>query len=273
VQREFIDLTPSGETEARRVFARHNMLTRFLQEVLRMPADTAAQEACAMEHSLSSAGLEHLTRFFEFVHACPEGKRLLEKFHGCAKVHDDKQWCAKHCPDDSSQAHLGRPEQTRLAELEPGDQAHIAQINGSSELRQRILDMGLLPDVVVEIDRAGDSDGNVRINVEGFQLRLTGEEANALVVERTHSAPEDNTAEVSPHSSLVDVEIDRLLRVVAIDADHGAILKLMSMGLEVGDRLRVLRRSPLRGPLVVEHRGSEIAIGHGLAKKILVALV
>ncbi|WP_423791992.1 FeoA family protein [Methanocaldococcus indicus] len=53
-----------------------------------------------------------------------------------------------------------------------------------------------------------------------------------------------------------------------INAGYGAIHKLSSMGLNVGSRIRVVRNQS--GPIIVNARGCNIAIGRGLAMKILV---
>jgi Fe2+ transport system protein FeoA len=38
----------------------------------------------------------------------------------------------------------------------------------------------------------------------------------------------------------------------------------------VGHRVELVQRSPLRGPLLVSHDGTEVAIGYRLGEKILV---
>jgi Fe2+ transport system protein FeoA len=44
----------------------------------------------------------------------------------------------------------------------------------------------------------------------------------------------------------------------------------MSMGLGIGHELELLRLSPLGGPLLVLRGETKVAIGYGMAKKILV---
>lgn len=53
-------------------------------------------------------------------------------------------------------------------------------------------------------------------------------------------------------------------------ADERLRAKLRQYGLHVGDRVRVLRSAPLGGPLLVEVNGREIALGRGVAGRILV---
>lgn len=51
---------------------------------------------------------------------------------------------------------------------------------------------------------------------------------------------------------------------------RGLRAKLIQYGLHMGDCIRLLRAAPLGGPLLVEVNGREIALGRGVAEKILV---
>ncbi|NPA62601.1 MAG: ferrous iron transport protein A [Methanococci archaeon] len=55
--------------------------------------------------------------------------------------------------------------------------------------------------------------------------------------------------------------------VKKIDAGAGATQRLTSMGINVGSKLKVVRNQ--NGPVIVSVRGSNIAIGRGLAMKIM----
>lgn len=69
---------------------------------------------------------------------------------------------------------------------------------------------------------------------------------------------------------LVECRTGDRVRIVSIDAGHGAVLNLMNLGLDVGHVVELRRRSALHGPLLVSHDDTEVAIGYGLAEKILV---
>lgn len=60
------------------------------------------------------------------------------------------------------------------------------------------------------------------------------------------------------------------VRIVEISAGKGAVINLMNLGLNIGNEIIVSRRSSLQGPVVVSYHDTEIAIGHGLADKIIV---
>ncbi|UCB60811.1 MAG: ferrous iron transport protein A [Candidatus Bathyarchaeota archaeon] len=46
--------------------------------------------------------------------------------------------------------------------------------------------------------------------------------------------------------------------------------RLEDMGITPGTRVRVVKSAPFRGPIELQVRGSRLAIGRGMARKILV---
>jgi ferrous iron transport protein A len=68
--------------------------------------------------------------------------------------------------------------------------------------------------------------------------------------------------------TLLEIPIGGQARLVKIS--EGLRSKLRQYGLHVGDCIRVLRAAPLGGPLLVEVNGREIALGRGVAEKIIV---
>lgn len=63
---------------------------------------------------------------------------------------------------------------------------------------------------------------------------------------------------------------DTKLKITGIDGGKGLNAKLRQYGLFVGDQVRVLRMAPLGGPVLIEVNGREIALGRGIAAKVLV---
>ncbi len=60
---KMIKLTPLGEEQANAVYARHLIITQFLQEVLGVAKETAENDACRIEHVISEETMEKLTIF------------------------------------------------------------------------------------------------------------------------------------------------------------------------------------------------------------------
>ena len=61
----YVDLTSEGEKLAQSIQKRHNMLIKFLSEILNIDSKTAAEDACKMEHSISPQTFEKLNKFIE----------------------------------------------------------------------------------------------------------------------------------------------------------------------------------------------------------------
>ena len=68
-----IKLTPQGHKVARDVIRRHDALTRFFAQALGIDQETAEEDACKIEHVISPLSMERLTKFVEFIGACPLG--------------------------------------------------------------------------------------------------------------------------------------------------------------------------------------------------------
>jgi DtxR family Mn-dependent transcriptional regulator len=68
-----IKLTPKGDNVARDVIRRHKALTRFFALALGINKETAEEDACKIEHVISSLSMERLAKFVEFIEACPLG--------------------------------------------------------------------------------------------------------------------------------------------------------------------------------------------------------
>jgi DtxR family Mn-dependent transcriptional regulator len=67
-----VDLTTEGERIAQDVLQRHEVLFRFLSEVLGVDPETSQEDACSLEHSLSPVTHQKLTAFVEFLLAYPD---------------------------------------------------------------------------------------------------------------------------------------------------------------------------------------------------------
>jgi DtxR family Mn-dependent transcriptional regulator len=178
-RREYIGLTARGEQAARRILTRHRLLTRFFGEVLRMSPSAASQQACAIEHVLTDEAMERMVAFFEYLGSCPS---VLETFHRCplgigpVDKADECTGCAR----------VAKEPTMSLADLKPGQSALVAHIVATGALRQRLLDMGILPETPIELERYGLGGDPLWIRCQGARLALRRSEANTI---RVRAAP------------------------------------------------------------------------------------
>jgi DtxR family transcriptional regulator, Mn-dependent transcriptional regulator len=179
---EFVTTTKEGESIARRTQARHDLLIRFFQEFLRVEPSQALEDACAIEHHLSDASMDKLTRLFEFLQNCPEGQNeFLARFHDCPIINHAKTPCTHHCknhPGKGPMPSKGRP----LHNLKVGELAQVVRVEAIGETRKKLLNLGLIPDAKVEIDRH-DPEKGIRLLLNSHPVRLTTSEARSILVE------------------------------------------------------------------------------------------
>lgn len=79
----YVELTAPGKKLAGRVQDRHDVLARFLIEILGVEETTAREDACRMEHAISPETFDRLAGLMEFAGTGPGGKttRWLENLH------------------------------------------------------------------------------------------------------------------------------------------------------------------------------------------------
>jgi len=73
--------------------------------------------------------------------------------------------------------------------------------------------------------------------------------------------------------SLVSVDDNTSVKVVKIAGGHQAILRLKSLGIEPGQYITKIKVGPMRGPCVVQKGSTVLALGYGIARKIMVQKV
>jgi Fe2+ transport system protein FeoA len=72
---------------------------------------------------------------------------------------------------------------------------------------------------------------------------------------------------------LIDVETGKWVKVTGFEGNEKFQDRLLQHGLYPGDLARILRAAPLKGPLLVEVSGRELAIGRVVAQKIMVEFI
>lgn len=69
-----------------------------------------------------------------------------------------------------------------LLSLSPGDCRRIGEVKGEGSIRQRLLDMGLLPRQSVRLERVALGGAPVWVELNGSHLALRREEAAMIMV-------------------------------------------------------------------------------------------
>jgi len=143
-----------------------------------------------------------------------------------------------------------------LSDLYPQERGIITRVGGSGEIRRRLLDMGVVPGTEVEMERTAPLGDPVQIKIKGYDLAVRKSEAEKIQVD-------------VQEGTLANTETGEKVTVVAVRAGWGLERRLNDMGLLPGTELKVINAGQ-PGQVVVEVKGSRLALGHGVASKIFV---
>jgi len=75
----YVELTQKGNRIAKEIYSRHQTLFKFLNQILRIDPRAAEEDACKMEHTISSTALKKLVEFIESLESCPQRAKRLKK--------------------------------------------------------------------------------------------------------------------------------------------------------------------------------------------------
>jgi len=71
-----------------------------------------------------------------------------------------------------------------LSDMKEGESAKIIQIGGNGALRRRILEMGLLKNSEVYVEKYAPLKDPIEVIVKGYHLSLRVNEASQIIVEK-----------------------------------------------------------------------------------------
>jgi len=69
---------------------------------------------------------------------------------------------------------------------------------------------------------------------------------------------------------LIQMKVGQVGTVVEIQGGHGLIRRLQALGIRVGVRVIKVSSQIMRGPVTVQIGNARVAIGFGMARKIIV---
>jgi DtxR family Mn-dependent transcriptional regulator len=189
---DVITLTPGGKAAAKDVIRRHEVLRDFFVKVLAVEEATADRAACDMEHWIPRIILERFIQFVEFVETCPRGgsKWIAGFGYHCNYGGDPAncETCVSLCLEEvrKRKAKAGRKMMTTarlLKDLEPGQKGKVLKVNARGETNKRIVEMGIIPGAVVEVERVAPLGDPMDIKVKGYHLSLRKDEAEGIEIE------------------------------------------------------------------------------------------
>ena len=71
----------------------------------------------------------------------------------------------------------------KLSDLKPGTQAVIKKINLSGSLKRRLMDMGVVPNEIIVVEKIAPLGDPIEINIKNYKLSIRKSEAEKIEVE------------------------------------------------------------------------------------------
>lgn len=153
-------LTPTGAKEARRLVRRMRLAECLLSDILGLPITQLYEEACKLEHAISSAVEERIMVVLGEPETCPHGY-----------------------PIPSLSGRVDCPLGENLASLEPGEEATVISLpEREKDLLQYLTDMGILPGVQLKVQELAPFNGPIFVSVEGQEHAIAKEAAERVRV-------------------------------------------------------------------------------------------
>jgi DtxR family Mn-dependent transcriptional regulator len=187
---DIVTLTPKGMRAAKDVIRRHEILRDFFVKVLAVDEAEGEEGACKMEHAVPRNILERLVQYIDFLESCPRaGSKWIKGFgHYChhGETGEDCERCISLCLDalkTKKQESAEGGTRVALMEMKPGQKAKIVKIKGRGSTNKRIVEMGVEPGTMIEVERVAPLGDPVDVKVKGYHLSLRKDEATGITVE------------------------------------------------------------------------------------------
>ena len=188
---DVVTLTPKGKAIAKDVIRRHEVLRDFFVNVLAVNEHDADEAACLMEHSIPKIILERFIQFAEFIEVCPRaGSKWVKGFsYYCdqGNTWDNCEKCISLTLEEVKQKRQGGQKKMitvrKLKDLKPGQRGKIVKVKAKGATNKRIVEMGITPGSVVEVERLAPLGDPIDVKVKGYHLSIRKEEAEEVEVE------------------------------------------------------------------------------------------
>jgi DtxR family transcriptional regulator, Mn-dependent transcriptional regulator len=241
-----VSLTAEGSRIGLTTIRRHRLWEKFLTDILGLGWDKVHDTACRLEHATSPEMEERLASLLSYTDTCPHGHPIPDK-----------------------DGHINKDQNVKpLSEFAVGQSVYISAVAKEEDsLLKRLEQWGLKPKSIVQIVNK-DGNGSLELKLDGKTLRLDKETADYLMATSV-STGEETAGEEVPVSMLRTGESGILKSYTGGKEMLG---RCLSMGLTPGSTVKMMENFDC-GPVLAKVHNVEVALGRGLADKIIVARV
>jgi len=155
-------LTKEGELKARKVIRKHRLSERMLTDILGFKWDKVHEEACRLEHDISSEMEEKIEEKLGNPRTCPHGYPIPDK-----------------------EGLIVQDNTIKLSELKANEKGVIISVfEENSEMLQYLGSLGLYPEIEVKVKSVAPFGGPILIRMTGSEISVGKELAEKIMVQR-----------------------------------------------------------------------------------------
>ena len=159
-----VSLTPEGIAVAKNLRRKHHIMERFLTDVLDVDHQSAHDNACAFEHSMSDDAAVKMCHMIGH------------------KVDGDCDTCPEPCDDKMGIKKIS----LSIADAEPGDGGTISYVsNRNMAIVRKLISMGFVPGRTVRLDSKVSEDGARIIVIGDSVIALDKELCSSIFIEQS----------------------------------------------------------------------------------------
>jgi len=237
-------LTEHGREQAVAVIRRHRLWERFLTDVLGMKWDKVHEEACKLEHVTSPEIEEGLSQVLGNVDTCPHGHAI---------------------PDKSG--NIKEKGMSPLSKCQTSQPLCISAIDREDPaLLRKIEKLGLRPGIPVTIIKK-NRDGTIDLKAGGKNIPINSEMASVLLAGPAAETKAPVNTEGIPLSKLASGH-SGIIRTCG--SERSSLGRCLSLGFTPGSMVKMMENFS-SGPVLVKVHDTEVALGRGLAEKIIIS--
>ena len=187
---EITTLTTLGEKIAKDVHRRHEVIGRFLTEILGAGDEAAQTNACRMEHVVDPEIMERLSLLVDYVKRSPAGAGdWIREFQQYAATKAQSPSTRQRRQSQSGvdehglEAIGGAKKTSTLDKLQTGQKASVVRVGAAGAVGRRMADMGMVSGTTVEVVKVAPLGDPIEVKVKGYNLSLRKDEAARITVE------------------------------------------------------------------------------------------
>lgn len=236
-------LTEQGRQRAVKIIRRHRLWERFLTDILGMKWDRVHDEACKLEHIDSPEIEKGLANVLGGVDTCPHGHTIPDK-HG--KFREGKAMS--------------------LSKIASNKTVYIAAIaEETPKLLKKMEKLGLRPGMALTVLNK-NKDGSFEVEVNHNRISLDSGITSSLLV---RPVPAQKTTEVEEDIPLIKLATGQSGCIKSYSGRRGMLGRCLSLGFTPGSPVKMVENYG-RGPVLVRVHDTQVALGRGLAEKIII---